>query len=778
MAKAPCGIFKDLSLSDVFENSQEIVFIHDFKGRILDVSKYAAKTLGYSRAKLKKMNLRDIVQSPSLIKPSFKLLQSKGFAHFQAHAIDSKKNVLTFDLNAHVVECDGKPLIVSFARDRTSHIELLDRLSQSELRFHELFDSSSDCVVIFDLDAKILAWNPAIETLTGYYENEMLGKSIIKRVSSKEHKFLKSDIKKLLDEKSLAPIEISLKMKNGGKRDLWVSFFLMKDSKGHPMSIGAIGRDITERKILEDALRESEREFEALFSSSLDNITLVDLDGHVIAWNPAAEKLTGYKEDEVLGKHISFIYPQSELKRINSYLSKFSSGKNLSPLETRIITKKGEEVWMSLSFFYLYGHNGEVIASAAIGRDITKTRELEQALLESEARYRDLVEESPCAIGITLGSGKTVYLSSAWERVTGWPIKDVIGKKFVLAHPDDYKKVLALNKAVLSGKKSKGSAEYRILTKKGETRWIHHTWNLHKKDGKVDYVRSFVYDITSHKKLEKKYELQRKNLLSIFDGIDEIVYVADPQTHEILYANKKVTEQFGKNVLGKKCYKVLQGRNSICPFCTNDIIFKKRPGKTYIWDYFNKKSQRLYHCVDRAISWPDGRIVRQELAIDITEQKKTKLHHKYAMDTVQEIVVILDTRGKIHYLNNYAQKVLGKKLSAVEGKSWIDLFIPKRDRKTLRKVLKNVPKQGRGYNINSILVKGGKERLISWTNRFVKPEDGNPAQIISFGRDITDSRKEKQKLEDKVRKLEEFRDLARKREKEIAKLKRKTKGSK
>jgi hypothetical protein len=87
-----------------------------------------------------------------------------------------------------------------------------------------------------------------------------------------------------------------------------------------------------------------------------------------------------------------------------------------------------------------------------------------------------------------------------------------------------------------------------------------------------------------------------------------------------LYVNRALVSALGPPE-GRCCYEYLQHRATPCPFCTNDPILGENFGKTYAWEFRNEKNQRLYRCVDRAIRWPDGRIVRYEMAFDITEQR-------------------------------------------------------------------------------------------------------------------------------------------------------------
>jgi signal transduction histidine kinase len=120
---------------------------------------------------------------------------------------------------------------------------------------------------------------------------------------------------------------------------------------------------------------------------------------------------------------------------------------------------------------------------------------------------------------------------------------------------------------------------------------------------------------------EERLLLERQQLISIFDSMDEPVYVSDPQTYEVAYANQALRSRFGE-VVGQTCYEVFQGLDSPCPFCTNELIFVGPSGKTHIWEWQNRLDKRWYRCIDRPIHWPDGRMMRYEMAIDITDQKR------------------------------------------------------------------------------------------------------------------------------------------------------------
>jgi len=123
---------------------------------------------------------------------------------------------------------------------------------------------------------------------------------------------------------------------------------------------------------------------------------------------------------------------------------------------------------------------------------------------------------------------------------------------------------------------------------------------------------------------EEALETQRQELISIFDSIDEAIYVCDPRTHALLYVNAATKAIFGPDILGKQCYRVFQGLDEPCVFCTNPMIFGENLGKPYVWEFQNKVNGRWYRCIDKAIKWPDGRMVRYEMAIDIHDLKQAQ----------------------------------------------------------------------------------------------------------------------------------------------------------
>ena len=134
---------------------------------------------------------------------------------------------------------------------------------------------------------------------------------------------------------------------------------------------------------------------------------------------------------------------------------------------------------------------------------------------------------------------------------------------------------------------------------------------------------------------------QMEELFAIFNAIEGSVYVADMHTYEILAVNKYCETHYGPGLVGKICYEELQEkRTTPCPFCTNPRLIGTdgTPNPPVVWEFENAKTGFWYHCIDRAIHWPDGRLVRMEMAFDITARKRTEVALQTSLQQLGERV--------------------------------------------------------------------------------------------------------------------------------------------
>lgn len=161
-------------------------------------------------------------------------------------------------------------------------------------------------------------------------------------------------------------------------------------------------------------------------------------------------------------------------------------------------------------------------------------------------------------------------------------------------------------------------------------------------------IAEIIYRLVeSQRQVKEQLSFERAQFLSIFESIDEIIYITDPETYKVIYVNHIVERAFDHELVGRLCYRELHNKDAPCEFCTNEIILKQKPAP-HRWEFYNPIADKHFSIVDRIIKWPDGRDVRFELAIDITDRKlaETKLNESHH-DLEQTLTKLNETQQRM-----------------------------------------------------------------------------------------------------------------------------------
>jgi len=237
-------------------------------------------------------------------------------------------------------------------------------------------------------------------------------------------------------------------------------------------------------------------------------------------------------------------------------------------------------------------------------------------------------------------------------------------------------------------------------------------------------VKELEREALESKRLEEAVHNANEQVISIFDSMDEGVYVSDPETYEILYVNPATKRAFGENIVGAKCHKVLQDLDAPCEFCTNHLILGDNLGKSHIREFHNKRDGRWYRCIDKAIRWSDGRMVRYEMAIDIHECKQaeealreSEENYRSLVENISEVIYEIDRRDIITYVSPAVESLAGYIPSEIIGRDFTE-FVAEED---LEHVKKRFEEAVAGQFKPTEYRLPGKHGVHIWVRAFTRP---------------------------------------------------------
>lgn len=269
------------------------------------------------------------------------------------------------------------------------HRRLRKKLKEIKGKYEHLIDTVPDAVYVIDTDGNLKMWNIKLKELTGYTDEELAGMNIAKLLTPESLKIAREKIDyKVKAKKPTSPYEISLKRKDGGIMHIEViSAPLLKD--GEVVAIQGFARDITERRKMEEKLKEEEEEYRMLVEMAQEGICIDDENENIVFTNEAFTNLLGYEKEELIGKNIFDIVYEKDRKKLKEESKKRRKGE-ASRYELRLVAKDGSIKTFIVSATPLY-KDGKFIGSLSVNLDITERKKAEEemkSMLEREREFK------------------------------------------------------------------------------------------------------------------------------------------------------------------------------------------------------------------------------------------------------------------------------------------------------------------------------------------------------------------------------------------------------
>ncbi len=301
-----------------------------------------------------------------------------------------------------------------------------------------------------------------------------------------------------------------------------------------------------------------EKEYEKLLDMIGSLVVVLDRDGRVDFLNRKGYEVLGYKKGDLTGKDwISTCIPKDNRERIRSVFSKCLKGKAklVEHHENTVITKEKKIRMIKWFNSLVKNKNGEITGIIASGDDVTRQREWEKTLKESEKKYRFVVDNTNELIVITNKIGKILFANKTLVKNFGYKEEDVIGKSIVgFLTRDSFKRAIYMIAQEFMGKKQE-EADLELKTKSGEVRTVRFATSSAPvyENGKMIGILSTARDVTDIIKAEKALKESEEMFRTIFENANDVIILLD-KTGKVLEVNSRIYDILGykpKDVMGK-----------------------------------------------------------------------------------------------------------------------------------------------------------------------------------------------------------------------------------
>ena len=521
------------------ENSSEIMKVVDPDGTLRYASPAFGRILGYDPAEaVGTMNVFDHVHPDDLahvLEETEKALSAEGMDTTRRPSVEYRfrhkdgswrwmEGVGTYLPDDPVVRG-----IVVNARDVTERKEAEGRYRMlvEQIPAVTFVDRGGDSMVPVYV-------SPQVEGMFGYTPEEwMAGRLWRERLHPDDRERILASDERFEADGGQVDEEYRLLARDGSVVWIREETVLVRGEGGEPLYVQGILTDITERKVAEEALRESERRFRAITQHSSDIVTLLGATGTIRYQSPSVERILGYGQEEMIGNGaFGYVHPD-DLERVEMAFTEGLMDPTRRPsVEYRFRHKDGRWVWLESLGANRLGDPG-VGEYVVTSRDITVRKQAETRLREAEERFRRSFEDAAIGMALVGTDGRWLRVNRSLCEIVGYPEEELLGKTFQdITHPDDLEIGLVELPRMLAGEVRTQQIEKRYLRKDGNVVWVLLTISLvHDEGDEPLYFVTQVQDVTGRKRMEER--LRRQALHDSLTGLPNRQLFVDRLGHAL-----------------------------------------------------------------------------------------------------------------------------------------------------------------------------------------------------------------------------------------------------
>jgi PAS domain S-box-containing protein len=665
-----------VKLKKAVDTSGEVIFMTDRFGIFTSVNPEFTRLYGYTAeevvGKVTPRILKSDSTNPEDHANLWKAVLDKRV--FQHEIVNKAKDgrLVNIETSVNAVVGDGGEILGFLAIQRDiAERKRAEEALQAEKAFSEaVIDSLPGAFFVGDMQGRMIRWNKNVEDI-GYSSEELAAMAPGAIVAPEDRAIVAAAREKVLTEGS-ATLEANVLTKDGKRIPHFIS--AVRAEIGGETYIVGTGVNVAERKRAEEALRESERRYRELVDHANDIIYETDRNGRFTFVNPVATRILGYSPEELNTRHyLELIRPDFREEAERFYLKQAAEKNPSTYFQFPVVAKDGAEVWLG-QHVQLAMEGDRVIGFRAIARDRTKQKIAEDALAESEERFRQMAENSPDTFWLfDVGKQTLLYVSPGFEKLWGHSTEALHSDPSIwrdAVHPEDRKRIFADWDARATTVGSQN--EFRIIRPDGSVRWVNgRTFPIRDQAGQIKRLAGIAYDVTERRMAEEALRHQEKLFHAIVEDQTEMIVRWKPDGTRT-FVNDAYCRMMGRTregVVGKSFFPHLSEEDRSRIRSKIAALTPDRPTATDIHPSIPQGGSRAWHeWTDRALFDEEGRVVElQSVGRDITERKKaeealtmSEARFRTLIESAPEAIVVLDaeTRKFVDF-NDNASRLFG-----------------------------------------------------------------------------------------------------------------------
>ncbi|MGB3189546.1 MAG: PAS domain S-box protein [Limnoraphis sp.] len=395
------------------------------------------------------------------------------------------------------------------------------------------FNISCDLLCIANFNGYFVRVNPAWERTLGYSEEEFITQAFIEFVHPEDRARTIAELERLKQGVNTLEFENRYRCQDGTYRWLlWTATPVLEQDR-----IYAVARDITQRKQAEVQIRQSEERFRTVANFTYNWESWIDPDKNFLYVSPSCKRITGYQPEEFIRNPellIAIVHPEDR-GMILEYLQEHFQQNQPYFVDFRIITRTGKIRWIAHQCQSVYSHDGQWLGRRVSSRDISEQKQIEQALRESEERYRRLIETTIEGVWMIDIANKTTFVNQQMATMLGCGVEEMLGKSmFEFVDDENWEIAVANLERQRLGISEQHDFKFRRQT--GEILWTSfNTAPIF--DSLGQYVGAFamITDITKRKQIEEALRESEEQFRLMADHAPVLIWISGNDTQRYFF---------------------------------------------------------------------------------------------------------------------------------------------------------------------------------------------------------------------------------------------------